>query len=195
MKKIIAMLVLLFSLVIWQGCMSEKKESAKEELAKEKALALETEKAEALAAKKARIIKASADRTSARILAAAEKAKLSATYKDATGRIVYNKAEVDPSYTGGTQEMRKYLEDNLQYPVEARNRGVEGTVFVDFVIDEKGKVREVVATDVVGEDVDLSLKEEAVRVVAAMPGWNAGRQHGRSVDVAFSLPVTFQIMN
>jgi protein TonB len=66
---------------------------------------------------------------------------------------------------------------------------------VDFVVDEKGRVREVVATDAVGEDVDLSFKEESVRVVAAMPGWKAGMQNGKAVDVSFSIPITFEIAN
>jgi TonB family protein len=92
-------------------------------------------------------------------------------------------------------ELRKYLKENLKYPAEARTKGIEGTVFVDFVIDEKGNVREVVATDVVGENVDLSLKEESVRVVASMPGWKAGLQHGKAVDASFSIPITFEIQN
>lgn len=73
--------------------------------------------------------------------------------------------------------------------------GYEGTVFVDFVVDEKGRVREVVASDVVGEDVAISFKEESVRVVAAMQGWNAGRQNGKPVDTSFSIPITFQLEN
>jgi TonB family protein len=192
MKMTVMMFVLLFSFVIWQGCGSEKQD-AKEETARQEAVA--TEKAEAVAAKKAQIIKASAEKAQQRRLAAAERANLSLTYKDATGKVVYNRAEIDPSYTGGMDAMEKYLGDNLKYPAEARDKGVEGTVFVDFIIDEKGRVREVVATDVVGEDVDASLKEEAVRVVASMPAWNAGLQHGKAVDVSFSIPITFQIVN
>ena len=56
-------------------------------------------------------------------------------------------------------------------------------------------VREVVASDVIGENVDASFKEESVRVVAAMPGWIAGRQQGKGVDVSFSIPITFQLEN
>ena len=49
-------------------------------------------------------------------------------------------------------------------------------------------------TDAVGEDVDQSLRDEAVRVVTSMPKWIAGRQNGKAVDVNFSLPVTFQLL-
>lgn len=183
------MFVLLFSFAVWQGCATEKKDSAKEKAA------LEVQKADSLAAKKARMVKLSAEIAEKRSLAAAERAKLSLTYKDAMGRVVYNKAEIDPSYAGGMDALNKYLRENLKYPAEARDSGVEGTVFVDFIINEKGWVREVIATDVAGEDVDRSLKEEAVRVVASMPGWNAGLQRGKAVDVSFSVPITFEIVN
>jgi protein TonB len=91
--------------------------------------------------------------------------------------------------------MSKYLRSNLKYPETARDKGIEGTVFVDFVVDEKGNVREVVASDVVGENVDQALKDESVRVVSAMPTWVAGQQHGKSVDASFSIPITFQLSN
>jgi periplasmic protein TonB len=192
MKKNFSIFVLLLTFVFWQGCGSKTQEATNESIAKEEAV--KAKEADALAAKKAWLVKASAEKADQRRLAAAEKAKLSMTYRDASGKIVYNKAEIDPSYTGGEDAMRKYLKDNLKYPTEAFENGVEGTVFVEFVIDEKGRVREVVATDVVGEDVDLSLKEEAVRVVASMPGWIAGLQHGKSVDTSFSIPITFEIV-
>jgi TonB family protein len=195
MKKIFSILVLLLSFVVWQGCSPKNPEVTTESTDAAQAQADEIKKAEALAARKARRIEESAKKADERAKAAAEKAKLSLTFKDANGKTVYNKAEVDPTYTGGMDEMRKYLRDNLKYPTEARENGVEGTVFVDFVIDEKGKVREVVASDIVGEDVDFTLKEESVRVVASMPGWNAGLQHGKAVDTYFSIPITFEILN
>jgi TonB family protein len=195
MKKNFPLFVLLLSFVIWQGC-GKTQEANKELSADEKeaeAKEVEVKRVEAVAAKRAKLAKESAERTEKRALAAAEKAKASRTYKDASGKTVYYKADVDPSYSGGEDELRKYLKDNIKYPEAARENGVEGTVFVDFVIDEKGRVREVVATDAVGEDVDLSLKEESVRVVAAMPGWKAGMQNGKAVNVAFSIPITFEI--
>lgn len=189
MKKTFTLFALALSFIIWTGCGS-KKEETKASIAKEQAAA----QAVAVAAKKAMLAKASAEKDNQRSLAAAEKAKKATTYTDANGTLVYYKAEIDPTYTGGMDEMRTYLKDNLQYPTEARENGIEGTVFVDFVIDSKGHVREVVATDVVG-DVDESFKTEAVRVVSAMPGWKAGVQHGKAVDVSFSIPISFEIVN
>jgi len=199
MKNIIMLFVLVSALVIGQSC-APKTDEAKIELtaaeskeATAKLTKLKT--ADEIAVTRAKIAKASAEKEAQRKLAIVEKAKATPTYKDASGKIVYYKAEVDPSYTGGFDELRKYLRDNLTYPEAAREKGYEGTVFVDFIVDEKGRIRDVVASDVVGEEVDISFKEESVRVVAAMPGWKAGRQNGKSVDAAYSIPITFQLAN
>jgi len=195
MKKHIQLVILLTAFAVWQGCGSKSEKAADESKSVAEAQAIETKKAEELAAKRALIIKASAVRAEERARAAAERAKLTPTYKDALGNLIYVKAEVDPSYNGGEKAMNDYLRDNLKYPAEARDRGNQGTVFVDFIVDSKGSVREVVASDVIGDDVDISLKEEAVRVVASMPGWNAGLQQKEAVDVSFSIPITFELLN
>jgi TonB family protein len=195
MKKNFPLFVLLLSFVIWQGC-GKTQEANNESIAEAKTVEeVEAKKIQAAAAKKANLAKEKEAKAEERRLATIEKAKLAPFYKDANGNLVYHKAEVDPSYAGGEKEMRNYLKDNLKYPTEARENGIEGTIFVDFVIDAKGTVKEVVASDVIGEDVDFSLKEEAVRVVAAMPGWKAGIQNGKAVDVSFSIPITFEILN
>lgn len=195
MKKNIQLVILLAAFAVWQGCESKSEKAADESRAIAEAQAAETKKADELAAKRALIIKASALKAEERARAAAERARLTPTYKDAFGNTVYFKAEIDPSYNGGDGAMAKYLRDNLKYPEEARDKGQQGTVFVDFVVDSKGRVREVVASDVVGENVDISLKEEAVRVVASMQGWNAGLQQAKAVDVSFSIPITFELVN
>lgn len=195
MKRTIQLVTLLAAFSVWQGCESKSEKAAEASKAVADAQAIEVKKTEALAAKRALILKASAVRAEERARAAAERAKLTPTYKDSFGNLVYIKAEVDPSYNGGDAAMSSYLRDNLKYPQEARDAGKQGTVFVDFVVNSKGQVREVVASDVVGEDVDVSLKEEAVRVVASMPGWNAGLQQAKAVDVSFSIPITFELID
>lgn len=195
MKRTIQLVTLLAAFAVWQGCESKSEKAAEASKAVADAQEIEVKRAEALAAKRALILKASAVRAEERARAAAERAKLTPTYKDSFGNVVYIKAEVDPSYNGGDAAMSSYLRDNLKYPQEARDAGKQGTVFVDFVVNSKGEVREVVASDVVGEDVDVSLKEEAVRVVASMPGWNAGLQQAKAVDVSFSIPITFELID
>jgi TonB family protein len=193
MKTIFKIFIVLISVAVAQGCDSKATEAKYAAIDKASVEASDLKKTEARAAKKARLQKANEERVAARNLALQEKLKISLTFKDPAGRTVYNKAEIDPSFAGGMDEMRKYLKDNLKYPEAAKEKEFEGTVFVDFVVDEKGRVREVVASDVVGEDVDFSLKEESVRVVAAMPLWAPGTQHGKAVDTSFSIPITFEI--
>jgi TonB family protein len=195
MKNFILLFVLASTLTIWMGCSPGTKETTVEqdkEGAAKMAL-VKSERAEELQAKKARHAKMIAEREQTRIAMLVEKAKATPTYKDADGNVVYYKAEMDPSYAGGMDELRAYLKNNLKYPVEAQENGYEGTVFVDFVIDANGKVRNVTASDVIGENIDASFKEESVRVVSAMPGWKAGRQNGKAVDTSFSLPITFEM--
>jgi TonB family protein len=121
-------------------------------------------------------------------------AAISPTYTNAKGEIVYNKAEKDPSYDGGNNAMIAYLHDNLQFPKDAQDKQLEGTVFVDFVITKNGNVQDVEVTDLTNENVDQSFREEAIRVVTAMPKWLPGLQRGKAVDVKYSLPVTFELL-
>ena len=194
MKKIFQLIVLMSALVVWQGCGSKAKEEAKEAAAQKELAAQEAAaKREAVIARRARIEKARLEKVEQRNLAWAQLYKTTLTYADGKGRIIYNKAEVNPSYTGGEEAMMKYLKDNLVYPQSAIDKGVEGTVYVDFVVGRDGIVTDVQATDAVWEDTDESLKTEAVRIVSSMPGWVAGRHRGRAVDTRFSIPITFSI--
>jgi TonB family protein len=158
-------------------------------------LSEEASKKEIAAAKRIALEKASMEKEEQRRLAAVALAETTPTYKDKSGKVIYNKAEVDPSFTGGNNAMKKYLRSNLKYPKQAEDNEIEGTVFVDFIVDQSGNVSDVTASDVVGEDVDLMLKDEAVRVVASMPTWIAGTQRGKAVDTRFSIPITFQLSN
>lgn len=199
MKNTLKLIVLLCFAIIWQSCGSKTETSDNDNMdsvsdASVEVLA-EDIKSEDVAAKRAMIEEARAKKQEERMQAVAAKAKESLTYTDESGKVVYNKAEIDPSFTGGDKAMMTYLRDNLQYPKAAEDKGVEGTVFVNFIVDEKGNVREVVASDVVGDDIDQLLTKEAVRVVTAMPVWVAGRQHGKDVDVNFSIPITFRLSN
>lgn len=93
-------------------------------------------------------------------------------------------AEIMPAYNG---DMQQYLANNVRYPEQARNAGIEGRVIVEFVIDEEGRVTMVHVVRGIGGGCD----EEALRVVSAMPKWTPGKQNGRAVKVFFSLAVKF----
>lgn len=80
---------------------------------------------------------------------------------------------------------------NVKYPVLAMENGIQGKVFIQFVIERDGSI-----TDVkVARGVDASLDKEAVRVVQSMPKWKPGKQRGKPVRVAYTLPINFQLSN
>lgn len=132
MKNIITLCVLVSALGIGQSCAPKADKVAVE-----------------IAATRAKIAKASAEKELQRELAIAGKVKPTPTYKDASGKIVSYKADVDASYTGGFDELRQNLKNNPTYPEATRERGHEGTVVVDFSVDKKGRIRDVIASDVV----------------------------------------------
>jgi TonB family protein len=193
MKKSINILVLAAGFLVMQACASKSdKEQAEKAAAlseiKAPADAVATVEERRLAAEKKRVVLAEK-----RKLAWEERLKTSVSYKDADGHLVYNKAEQDPSFTGGDEAMATYFHDSVKFPEDAEKEGLDGTVYVDFVVSSNGSVREVSAAVIPGETVDQRFVDEALRAVRAMPNWVPGRQHGKAVDVSFSVPVTFEI--
>lgn len=205
MKKIksLNIFVLAVVLVTAQACGSKSAENSEESAAidstetaidSKETTAASQEITLTVAEKKAKLEKETAERAEKRRIAFEEQAKLTPTYTDADGEIVYNKAEVDPSFDGGKKAMMKYLRDNLKFPKEAEDKGLEGTVFVDFIVGKGGVVRAVGITEEPGEETDKSFRDEAIRVVSSMPKWIPGRQHGKAVQVKYSLPITFEMI-
>jgi TonB family protein len=190
-------LILLLSIALIQGCNFKTKEATAEEVAakeKVKTDSIENAATAERTIKRDKLEKAIADKAERRRLAVVEKTSKGESYKDAKGKTVYIKADEMPVYTGGDAEMMKYLKDNLKYPDGAKDSGEEGTVFVDFVVDKTGKVKDVVANDAVNDDVNSLLKNESVRVVSSMPNWKPARNKGKTVDAAYSLPIKFQLL-
>jgi TonB family protein len=85
----------------------------------------------------------------------------------------------------------QYLSTNIKYPEECRKMGVEGKVFVKFIVDPTGNI---INTQVLrGIQEGKLLEKEALRVVNAMPKWKPGRQSGKAVSVYFTLPISFKL--
>ncbi|MGN7822517.1 TonB family protein [Chitinophaga sp. 22536] len=101
---------------------------------------------------------------------------------------IFTFVEKPPTYDGGEDALARYLSGNILYPKEAQAKGTSGTVFVQFVVDKEGFVKDV---HTVGAPKGNGLEEEAIRVVNAMPRWHAGQQNGRNVNVQFNLPIRF----
>jgi protein TonB len=97
--------------------------------------------------------------------------------------------QVQASYTGGMDAMYNFIRSKIHYPASARRMGLEGTVYVSFVIGRDGKVTKVEVIRGLSPDCD----KEAARVIALLPGWNPGRQNDVPVMVRMTLPIKFAL--
>ena len=102
---------------------------------------------------------------------------------------VYNIVEQMPEFLGGTNALLKYVANNIHYPEKAKDAGIEGRVFIGFVIRKDGSVSDVKVMKGIGGGCD----EEAVRVINSMPKWTPGRQKGEPVNVNYSMPINFKL--
>ncbi len=102
---------------------------------------------------------------------------------------VFDVVEVMPTFPGGPAVLMKYLADNIKYPAEAQNNGIQGRVVVSFVVERDGSLSDFQIV----RYVDPSIDEEAIRVAKAMPRWIPGRQNGSTTRVKYNVPVSFRI--
>lgn len=98
-------------------------------------------------------------------------------------------AEEMPAYEGGLEAMYKFIKKHIRYPKSARSLQLEGTVYVSFVVDGDGQVRDVKVVRGIQRECDA----EAVRVIGMLSEWKGGRQNGVPVDVRMVLPIKFQL--
>lgn len=101
---------------------------------------------------------------------------------------VFLVVEEMPSFgSGDANDFRAYVSSNMKYPEVAAENGIQGRVFVQFVVEADGRLTNVKVI----RGVDPALDKEAVRVVEASPKWNPGKQRGKPVRVSFTFPITF----
>ncbi len=92
-----------------------------------------------------------------------------------------------PEFPGGDLALRKYIANAIKYPVIAQENGIQGKVYVTFVVGKDGKV----ANARIARGVDPSLDKEALRVVNSLPTWKPGKQRGKPVNVSYTVPINF----
>lgn len=102
---------------------------------------------------------------------------------------VFLVVEQPAQFDGGMAAMYKFISKNLKYPASARRMGIEGTVFVSFIVDKAGVISDVQVVKGISADCD----KEAERVVKTMPNWKPGKQNGRPVKSKFVLPIKFKL--
>jgi len=101
---------------------------------------------------------------------------------------VFTFVEQPPTFKGGEDSLAMYLSRHIRYPRLAQEKGLKGTVFVQFVVDKDGAIKD---AKTVGAQRGGGLDEEALRVVKAMPKWIPGQQNKKNVAVQFNLPIRF----
>lgn len=102
---------------------------------------------------------------------------------------IFTVVEEQPGYPGGEEARISYLQQNIKYPEEAKELGIQGKVFVTFVVEVDGSITDVRVLRGIGGGCD----EEAIRVVRSMPKWVPGKQRGVPVRVQFNLPIKFTL--
>ena len=101
----------------------------------------------------------------------------------------YTMVEQMPQFPGGDRELLSFIAKNLRYPTIAQENGIQGKVFVRFVVSATGDVKDVK----VMRSLDPYCDKEAIRVIQSLPKWIPGKQNGRNVPVYYTVPITFKL--
>ncbi len=103
----------------------------------------------------------------------------------------FNVVDVEAVFPGGIDKLQYYIMTNLKYPVQAMERKISGRVYVQFVIDKEGLIKNVKII----KGAHKLLNKEAIRVVKDMPRWEPALINDEPVNVSYTVPVTFEMLN
>ena len=95
--------------------------------------------------------------------------------------------EEEAEFPGGQQAMAQWLQMNVSYPEKELDQGIGGRVYVRFIVDTKGNIKNVT----VSRGASPGLDKEAVRAVRSMPRWKPGKNNGKPVNMWYNLPIKF----
>lgn len=118
---------------------------------------------------------------------AQSKPKLNKPNPDAN--MVFTAVEKAAEFPGGLEAFGNYMAKTVKYPAAARNKNVQGKVFVQFVVEKDGSLTGMKVLRGIGSGCD----QEAMRAVLAGPKWKPGQQNGKVVRSTYTLPVSFQL--
>lgn len=108
---------------------------------------------------------------------------------DTYPKLALVEVDVLPEFPGGMNQARMFLANNIQYPAEAEENEVEGTVMVKFIVEIDGSISNIVIVNKLGYGCD----KEVIRVLKKMPKWKPGELKGKPVRTYFALPVSFKL--
>lgn len=100
------------------------------------------------------------------------------------------KYDIAPEYVGGQEALFKFLSNNLVYPEEAKNKGVEGTSYIAFTVNTDGSISDI---HLARNNEEPSLDEEALAVIETMPDWQPAMKDGHPVAVEIKLPIMYRL--
>jgi protein TonB len=95
--------------------------------------------------------------------------------------------QTQPQFPGGEDSLMSFLRHNLRYPEEAKLAWIQGRVFIGFLIDHNGKIKDAKVLS----GVNTQLDDEALRAIHIMPDWIPGRIGDTNVDAQYILPIEF----
>jgi TonB family protein len=102
---------------------------------------------------------------------------------------IFTVVEEQPGFPGGDEARIKFLQSNLKYPEEAKELGIQGEVYMTFVVETDGSLTDIKVLRGIGGGCD----EEAIRIIKNMPKWIPGKQRGVPIRVQFNLPINFRL--
>lgn len=108
---------------------------------------------------------------------------------DESGHEPFLLIEQLPEFPGGDEAMMNFIGKNLRYPAYAQENDIQGTVLVNFIVNEDGSISDFKIT----KSPDTSLDRAAIGVLNKMPKWKHGIQAGKAVKVYFDVPINFAI--
>jgi protein TonB len=101
----------------------------------------------------------------------------------------YQKVDVMPVFPGGDEALLKFISDSTHYPIDAKEKGIQGKVITRFMVKKDGSVSDVSIL----RSVSPSLDNEAIRVVKLLPKFTPGKLNGKKVPVWFMVPISYKL--
>lgn len=99
--------------------------------------------------------------------------------------------EVQPEFPGGTEALMKFIEANINYPQMEKELGIEGKVYIGFVVMKTGEITNIKIMRGILDGPNLD--KEAIRIVKLMPRWTPGMNNGQKVNVRTIVPIRFSL--
>lgn len=111
------------------------------------------------------------------------------TEKETAPKDYVEKPDTEAEYVGGVDAMYKFIATHVNYPTEAIEKDIQGTVYTRFIVEADGSISDIE----VMRSPDEILSKEATNLIGSMPKWKAGTYEGKAVRTMMVLPVKFHL--